>query len=90
MARKSLGFDGPARRDESDPPEMKIMRVRQLAAHALGTIGRIEALPALRERMNNDDDPRVQLAAAMAIVQLTNGIAPGDVPFHRRVAATGG
>lgn len=89
VARKALDFDRPARRDESDPPEIKTMRVRQLASHALGAIGKIEALPGLRERMNHDEDPRVQLAAAMAIVQLTGGIEPGEMPFRQSVAGTG-
>ncbi|MCK4660070.1 MAG: HEAT repeat domain-containing protein [Phycisphaerae bacterium] len=71
VARRALGFNKPRKGDRKDPPEVQVMRIRPLAAHALGAIGNLDALPALRERMNNDEDPRVQLAAAMAIVQLT-------------------
>ena len=90
VALRALDFDQRTRSSESEAPEIKIMRVRQLAAHALGAIGKLEALPALGERMNHDEDPRVQLAAAMAIVQLTNGLAPSDGSFERGAAVAGG
>lgn len=82
VARQAMDFNRPRKDDKNDPPKMQIMRIRQLAAHALGAIGKLEALPVLRDRMNNDEDPRVQLAAAMAIVQLTNGMEQDDLPFN--------
>ena len=83
VARKALAFNKPRKQDKNDPPRMQIIRVRQLAAHALGAIGNLEALPGLRDRMNEDEDPRVQLAAAMAIVQLTGGVEPSRMPRER-------
>ena len=86
--RQALDFNKPRRNDRNDPPEAQILRARQLAAHALAAIGDRNALPRLRDRMNNDDDPRVQLAAAMAIVQLTNDLERNELPFGRDTAAT--
>ncbi len=87
VAREALTFNKPRKQDKNDPPRMQIMRVRQLAAHALGAIGNLEALPGLRDRMNEDEDPRVQLAAAMAIVQLTGGDEPSRMPRERGAQA---
>ena len=87
VARKALDFNKPTSRDRDDPPEAQVMRVRQLAAHALGAIGDSQALVALRRRMNRDRDPRVQLAAAMAIVQLTSGLEQREMPFARGATA---
>ena len=44
-------------------------RLRYLAAHALGAIGRPDAQPALRSLLR-DRDPQVRVAAASAILQL--------------------
>jgi HEAT repeat protein len=83
LARQALDFNKPTLQDKGDPPEAQIARVRQLAAHALGAIGDAAALPGLRERMNRDEDPRVQLAAALAIVRLTDNLEPSAMPFRR-------
>ena len=50
-------------------------RVRSMAALALGDIGDRRALKALTKRMQTPDDPRVQLAAATAILMILNGPA---------------
>ncbi|MCP4589882.1 MAG: HEAT repeat domain-containing protein [bacterium] len=86
LAVGSLSFSAPKRAGQKDPPEVQTMRVRQLAARALGAIGKPEALPALCERMDHDVDPRVQLAAAMAIVQLTEDLDAAAVPFAASIA----
>ena len=87
VARRALDFHRPRKNDRDDPPEAQVLRARQLAAHALAAIGDLDALPRLRDRMNDDDDPRVQLAAAMAIVQLTNDLERDELPFRRGTAA---
>jgi HEAT repeat protein len=56
--------------DPKDPPEDQKLRVRQLAAAALGAIGRVEALPVLVELMDDPTDPRVQVCAAQAVVMI--------------------
>jgi HEAT repeat protein len=51
--------------------ETERMRIRSLAALALGAIGDPQALPALKRLAEAQDDPRVQVAACYAICQLT-------------------
>lgn len=53
-----------------DPPENQIMRVRSMAALALGAIGDRGALGPLHQMMVQPDDPRLQLAAARAILTI--------------------
>ncbi len=53
-----------------DSPENQRMRIRTMAAMALGDIGDPRALPWLKQRMEEPDDPRVQLAAARAILMI--------------------
>ncbi|MEP0846486.1 MAG: HEAT repeat domain-containing protein [Phycisphaerae bacterium] len=62
LAVKSL------RRQESDPNET--MRIRSLAALALGAIGDARALPLLAEVAADESDPRTQVAASLAICQI--------------------
>lgn len=47
------------------------MRRRSLAALALGAIGEPASLPALEQRIRSENDPRVQVAAAYAICEIT-------------------
>lgn len=72
-ARRLLTFDQPDRSaavSRDDLPEVQIIRVRQLAALALGAIGRAEALPGLARAIHEPYDPRVELAAALAVLQI--------------------
>lgn len=56
--------------DAHDPPAMQVLRARQLAAAALGAIGRADALPALTDMLNRSSDPRLQVSAARAILSI--------------------
>ncbi|NOX58307.1 MAG: HEAT repeat domain-containing protein [Planctomycetes bacterium] len=67
LARSSLGFTA-AKDEKGDPAANQTFRVRQLAASALGAIGHRDALLALERMMNESDDPRLQIAAAKAIL----------------------
>jgi HEAT repeat protein len=69
----------------------QIMRVRSMAALALGAIGDPAALPALKHRLEAQDDPRVQLAAARAILEILEAPPPWRAPTDNtaRAAATG-
>lgn len=78
LALQSLTWNQPRRDVADDPPELQVMRVRSMAALALGQIGRHEALPALKQMMENENDPRVQLAAATAILMILD---PTPVPM---------
>ena len=70
LALQSLDWNRPDPKLPEDQPENQIMRVRTQAALALGAIGKPEALTPLRGRMEQDADPRCQLAAATAILQI--------------------
>ncbi len=76
--------------DPKDPPEDQVLRVRQLAAGALGAIERIEALPVLARLMDDPTDPRVQVCAAQAVVRIIKANDERVLPFakapveHRR------
>lgn len=74
LAMKSLEWNQPQVNLPDDPPESQLMRVRSMAALALGEIGDRRALEALARRMQTPDDPRVQLAAATAILMILNGL----------------
>lgn len=66
-----VGYDLAAsslRRQESDANET--MRIRSLAALALGAIGDARALPLLAELAGDESDPRTQVAASLAICQI--------------------
>jgi HEAT repeat protein len=56
--------------DANDPPAMQRLRTQQLAATALGAIGRADALPALADLLDHSPDPRLQVAAARAILMI--------------------
>lgn len=79
-AIRTLRTDRPIRYDPQDPPDEQMLRTRQLAIAALGAIGRTDALPVLaklldarREKNGNvDSDPRVQVSAARAILDIVD------------------
>lgn len=72
LALQSLNWNQPQRGLPDDPPALQIMRVRSMAAMALGEIRRREALGPLYQVMEKADDPRVQLAAATGILMILN------------------
>ncbi|MBU0718002.1 MAG: HEAT repeat domain-containing protein, partial [Planctomycetes bacterium] len=58
----------------------QVLRIRQLAAAALGAIGRPEALPALGKLFEDSSDARIRVSAAKAILEIINA-APPPLPF---------
>jgi HEAT repeat protein len=70
LAVESLNWNKPIEGLIDDPPELQVMRVQQMAAMALGAIGQRDALTPLVEHMRKCEDPRVQLAAATAILMI--------------------
>ncbi len=81
VALSALTFERPTSNDPNDPPREQVLRIRQLAAAALGAIGRSEALPSLREMLHHKSDPRVQVSAARAILEILRANRARDLPF---------
>lgn len=79
LALQSLTWNEPRTDMPDDPPENQIMRVRTMAAMALGDMGDRRALPALHRCMETADDPRVQVAVARGILMILNrGLTVGS------------
>jgi len=72
LARRSLRFNSPNPDPRAGTPEDQIMRVRTMAALALGAMRARRVLPDLEEMMTKSDDPRIQVAAARAIIRITS------------------
>ncbi len=67
--------------DPNDPPEGQLIRIRQLAAAALGAMGRLRALPSLAGLLDDSVDPRLQVSAARAILQIYRANRKQRAPF---------
>ena len=72
LALWSLTWNQPRSDLPDDSPTNQIMRVRMMAALALGDIGKREALGPLMQVMKNPDDERIQVAAATSILMILN------------------
>ena len=70
VARRGLRVNRLRVSDPNDTPEGQVLRIRQLAAAALGAIGRTDALFDLEAVMNDPRDPRIQISAAKAILEI--------------------
>ncbi|MGH8596842.1 MAG: HEAT repeat domain-containing protein, partial [Gammaproteobacteria bacterium] len=57
------------------------LRSRQLAAAALGAIGRPDALPALAKLLKESGDPRVQVSAGRAILDIVDADRKKALPY---------
>lgn len=80
-ALAGLRFDKPKASIKDDSPENQRMRIRQMAAAALGAIGDPEALPALADRLEDNSDARVQVATARAILRIIRQWERQTSPF---------
>jgi len=81
VALRGLRITRPTIADPQDPPAEQLLRVRQLAARALGAIGRAEALPALAQLMEDSRDARMQVSAAEAIATIIRANRMRALPF---------
>jgi HEAT repeat protein len=70
LARRSLKYDTPDPDPRAGSPEDQIMRVRTMAALALGAMQARAALPELKQMMTDSEDSRIQVAAARAILEI--------------------
>lgn len=69
-ARHALTRKRPILPDPNDPPSGQILRAQQLAMLALGAIGDVSVLSLLDKVMKKSDDPRIQVSAARAILEI--------------------
>ena len=76
VAIDAADFDKPERGVPGDAPANQVRRVRTMSALALGAIGDTRALPALKKRLEDQSNPRVQLAAAKSILEILNRDQP--------------
>lgn len=77
LALATLSAPNPTVKDVNDPPAGQRLRLELLAAAALGAFGKEESLPELSRIIEKHSDPRVQLAAAKAILEiLSRGTRP--------------
>ena len=67
--------------DPNDPAAEQVLRARQMAAAALGLIGRTEALPVLSKLMYDSADPRMQVSAAGATLEILAADRARALPF---------
>jgi len=81
VALDAIDFNRPVPRDNLDTPADQILRTRQLAAAALGAIGEPAALPELNKSMISNEDARLQVSAAKAILEILAHDHTGDVLF---------
>ena len=67
---EALKPNQPVRQDPEDSPVNQLLRIRQLAAAAAGAIGDARAAPMLESLLQDGTDPRVQISAARALLEI--------------------
>ena len=80
-AISALRSPKPSTDTPDDPAPAQALRIQQLAAGALGAIRRPQALTDLRRVMDRSDDPRVQVSAAKAILEIRGSLSSSEEPF---------
>jgi HEAT repeat protein len=81
VAREALTFQ-TSKSEKNDPAVNRTFRVRQMGAVALGEIGESVAVPDLVRLMVEADDPRLEIAAATAILAILGDPPSSDgTPF---------
>lgn len=82
VARQALGFRSwrPTAGNPEDVAKNQMMRIRSMAALALGAIGDDRAVATLRRLMDTTTDPRVKVAAAAALLEVLTRALPA-LPF---------
>jgi HEAT repeat protein len=71
LSRKMLSYRPPALGTKAtESPEILQMRIRSLAALAIGALGERSSLAALGKLLKDDGDPRVQVAVARSMLEI--------------------
>ncbi|MCC7293446.1 MAG: HEAT repeat domain-containing protein [Phycisphaerales bacterium] len=78
LAIAALRFDRPRRGEPEDDPQAQIIRVRLMAVRALAAIGDERALQPLERVMSGSGDPRLQVAAAGALLRILRHPPPAS------------
>ncbi len=81
LAVRSLGRKRATINDPDDPPAGQVLRIRQMAAAALGAIGREDALAPLQSLMEESADPRVRVSAGGAVLRILGTRVVEPLPF---------
>lgn len=58
------------RQEPDDPPVEQMLRIRQLGCAAAGAMGSLKAVPMLQAFLKDGMDPRVQISAARALLEI--------------------
>lgn len=83
LAVRSLRRKRATINDPDDPPAGQLLRIRQMAAAAVGAIGRDDALAPLESMMEGSADARVQVSAAGAVLRILGSRTAQPLPFMR-------
>ncbi len=78
----ALKSDQTVRQDPEDPPAEQLLRIRQLASAAAGAIGNSRAVPMLEPLLIDGIDPRVQISAARALIEIAERPGSPSSPFQ--------
>ena len=70
LALEMLDYNHPRKSEPMDKPADQVLRVRQLAILALGATGGPADVDALVHVINENNDPRLQVTAALAILEI--------------------
>lgn len=89
-AQHALRQHRPILPDPNDPPEGQVFRTKQLAMLALGAIGKSSSLPLLEKIMQQSNDPRIQVSAARAALEILAAHRSHDLPFTASRQKSGG
>ena len=81
FALRSLRGRRPIIKDPKDPDSQQILRGRVMAISVLGASKRSDALPELAKLMDDESDPRVQVAGAQAVLKILNAQQQNALPF---------
>jgi len=86
LGLRSLQYTRATSSEANDPPQERLMRVKQLGCAVLEAIGDPSTLDALERTMKQDPDPRVQVAAAKAMLQIIASYRQQTNPLSGRTA----
>jgi HEAT repeat protein len=82
LALASLNFNKPKLHDAEDTAAGQVLRVRQLAAAALGAMRDRSALGELLKVLEDNQDARIQVSAAKAILEIIATRENGEYRTH--------
>ena len=80
LALNALSRGLPPAQESDESHADRLLRVRLLAASALGALGHAAALPSLARTMKESRDPRIQVAAARAVLEIISKAGTRELP----------